>query len=137
MSLAPFRLALLLPIAGLVALPLVTPAQPPARMARVAFMSPAPGRIHVEAAFIQGLREHGWIDGRNLTMEWRFADGEDSRFASFASDLVRQGVDVIVTGGNAATLAAKQATATVPIVMVGAGHFRRGGVRRQPRSTRR
>lgn len=112
-------LALLLLVAGLVSLPVGAPAQPPARTARVAFMSPAPGRIHVEEAFVQGLREHGWIEGRNLTMEWRFAAGQTDRFAGFAADFVRLGGDVIVAGGGEATLAAKEATTTIPIVMVG------------------
>src|SRR5262245_2015786 len=126
-------LALLTPVATLVfltfvAFPLPTLAQPPARTARIAFMSPAPARIHVEEAFLQGLREHGWIEGRNLTMEWRFAAGEDDRFAGFAADLVRRGVDVIVAGGNAAALAAKEATRTVPIVMVGVGYAVESGL---------
>ena len=114
--------ALLLLFAALGSLPVEVPAQPSARTARVAFMSPAPARIHVEEAFLEGLRQHGWIEGRNLTMEWRFAAGEDDRFAGFAADLLRRGVDIIVAGGNAATLAAKQTTTTVPIVMVGAGY---------------
>jgi putative ABC transport system substrate-binding protein len=107
--------------AALLCLPVGAPAQPPAKLARVGYMAPPAGPIHVEQAFFQGLRERGWIEGRNLTIDWRFAAGQDDRFAGFATDLVRQGVDVIVTGGNAATRAAQEATATIPIVMVGVG----------------
>jgi ABC-type uncharacterized transport system substrate-binding protein len=122
MTPGPFPLALLLMAAGLLFLPLRAPAQPPAKVARVGYMAPPAGPIHVEQAFLQGLREHGWIEGRNMTIEWRFAAGQDDRFAGFATDLIRQGADVIVTGGNAATRAAQEATATIPIVMVGVGN---------------
>jgi putative tryptophan/tyrosine transport system substrate-binding protein len=122
MTPGPFPLALLLMAAGLLFLPLRAPAQPPPKVARVGYMAPPAGPIHVEQAFLQGLREHGWIEGRNMTIEWRFAAGQDDRFAGFATDLIRQGADVIVTGGNAATRAAQEATATIPIVMVGVGN---------------
>jgi len=95
MTLGPLPLALLLLVAGLVSIPPEASAQPPARVPRVGYMAPPAGPIHVERAFLEGLREHGWVEGRNLTIEWRFAAGQDSRFAGFAADFVRQGVDVI------------------------------------------
>jgi putative tryptophan/tyrosine transport system substrate-binding protein len=67
------------------------------------------------AAFVQRLRELGWIEGRNLTIEYRWADARSERFAEIAAEFVRLKVDVIVTGGNAA-VAAKQASSAVPIV---------------------
>src|SRR6266446_10079350 len=64
------------------------------------------------AAFVQRLRELGWIEGHNLAIEYRWAEGRSERFAEIAAEFVRLKVDVIVTGGNAAA-AAKQATSVV------------------------
>jgi putative ABC transport system substrate-binding protein len=68
------------------------------------------------AAFVQRLRELGWIDGRTVAIEARWAEGSNERAAEFAAELVRRGLDVIVTSGTPIALAAKRATATVPIV---------------------
>lgn len=68
-------------------------------------------------AFLGGLRSHGYVVGKNLTIEFRWADGKPDRLADLAADLVRLNVDVIVTGVNAGVVAAKQATSTIPIVM--------------------
>ena len=73
-----------------------------------------------EAAFLNGLREHGYVDGRNIAIEWRFVDGKLDRLPNLAAELVRLKVDILVTGGIAAALAAKQATNTIPIVMANA-----------------
>jgi putative ABC transport system substrate-binding protein len=72
-------------------------------------------------AFLQRLRELGWVDGRNLTIEYRWAEGREDRYAQFAADLVRRKVDVIVTAGTAGVIAAKKATSTIPIVFAAAG----------------
>ena len=69
------------------------------------------------SALRQGLRELGYVEGQNLIIEYRSADGQAERFPSFAAELVRLKVDVIVTRGTPAALAAKHATGTVPIVM--------------------
>ena len=73
------------------------------------------------AAFVQRLREHGWVEGRTVTIEYRWADGRFERLAGFADEFVRQGVDIIVAEGTVTTLAAKKATATIPIVFPIAG----------------
>jgi putative ABC transport system substrate-binding protein len=68
-------------------------------------------------AFRRGLREHGYVEGGNVVMEYRFADGKPDRLAVLAAELVRLKADVIVTEGTTATRFAKGATATIPIVM--------------------
>jgi putative ABC transport system substrate-binding protein len=78
-------------------------------------------------AFWQEVRKLGWIEGKNITIEYRFAEGRNDRLAELAADLVRLKVDLIVVTGTEATLAAKRASTTIPIVMtasadpVGAG----------------
>src|SRR5258706_7974050 len=68
-------------------------------------------------AFRQGLRELGYVEGRNIVIEWRFADGKLDRMSELAAELVRLKVDVIVTEGTTATRFAKEATSAIPIVM--------------------
>jgi putative ABC transport system substrate-binding protein len=72
-------------------------------------------------AFIQRMRQLGWIDGYNLAIGYLWAEGREDRYAELAADLVRNNVDVIVTGGTSAVLAAKQATSVIPIVFATAG----------------
>jgi putative tryptophan/tyrosine transport system substrate-binding protein len=67
------------------------------------------------AAFVQRLRELGWIEGRTVAIEYRWAEGRNERFAEIAAEFVRKNVDIIVTAGGA-VVAAKQATSTIPIV---------------------
>jgi putative ABC transport system substrate-binding protein len=78
--------------------------------------------------FRQGLHELGYSDGHNITIEYRSAEGTPDRLSAAATDLVRLPLDVIATYGTAATYAAKQATATVPIVMVAVGDPVRAGL---------
>jgi putative tryptophan/tyrosine transport system substrate-binding protein len=71
--------------------------------------------------FVQRLRELGWIEGQNIATEYRFAEGQFERLAGFAAEFVRQKVDIIVAEGTVAVVAAKQTTATIPIVFPVAG----------------
>ncbi|MFI4925853.1 MAG: ABC transporter substrate binding protein, partial [Vicinamibacteria bacterium] len=106
-------------LAGLVALPRAARAQAPSRSPRIGFLNnlnPALGAPSAEA-FLQGLRERGWIDGKNVTIVYRWADGDMSRHATLASELAKLPVDVIVTAGTQAVRAALQATKTIPIVV--------------------
>ena len=73
------------------------------------------------AAFLGRLRELGWVDGRNVTIEYRWGEGRDDRYATLADELVRRKVDVIFTAGTTAVMAVKKATSTIPIVFAAAG----------------
>ncbi len=116
------RRAFLGTLAALAA-PLAAEAQRGDRIARIGYLALHPAaREPIREAFFQRLRDLGYVEGRNLLIEYRDADGKPERFAALAAQLVALKVDVIVaTGGTAPTLAAKQATATVPIVFTSAG----------------
>jgi len=97
----------------------IAQAQQPTKIPRIGHLaasslSASPARFE---AFRQGLRELGYAEGKNIVIEWRFAEGKPDRLPALASELVRLKVDIIVTGGSAATRAAKEATTTIPIVM--------------------
>jgi putative tryptophan/tyrosine transport system substrate-binding protein len=77
----------------------------------------APSETDYYRAFPKGMRELGYVEGRNLLIEWRSADGKFERLPNLAAELVQLKVDVIVTGGTVATSAAQKATTAVPIVM--------------------
>src|SRR5262245_48118488 len=83
---------------------------------RIGFISGNVPNPPVDDALRQGLREHGYVEGQNLFIEWRFAEGRYDQFPGFAAELVRLKVDVVVTLGTEAALAAKKATAAIPIV---------------------
>lgn len=98
-------------------------AQPPEKMPRVGFLHP---RTRSDAsiqrdAFLQGLRELGWVDGKTLVIEYRWAEGRPERLSDLVAELVRLKVDVIFAGSTAVAVAAKNATRTIPIVMATGG----------------
>jgi putative tryptophan/tyrosine transport system substrate-binding protein len=72
------------------------------------------------AAFVQGLRENGFVEGKNIAIQWRFAEGRGDRPAALISELVRDNIDVLVTSGAQNHVAAKRSTTKIPIVMVNA-----------------
>jgi ABC-type uncharacterized transport system, periplasmic component len=105
---------------GLLVAPLATEAQQSGRVYRVGYLS-TPTRESVEhglAAFLRTLRELGWIEGQNLIIEYRWAEGNVERLPALAAELVRHKVDVIVAPAGSAALAAKNATSSIPIVMI-------------------
>jgi putative ABC transport system substrate-binding protein len=101
---------------GLLAAPLAAGAQPANRVWRIGFLSSASGPTERSERFLQGLRDLRYVEGQNLIVVYRWAAGNNERLAALATELVGAGVDVIVTAGTPATLAAKQATRTLPIV---------------------
>jgi putative tryptophan/tyrosine transport system substrate-binding protein len=103
-------------LSGGVAWPLAARAQQPATPV-IGFMTGAPlWRSQLIAAFMSGLKESGYIDGQNVAVEYRSAEGHFDRFPVLAADLIHRKVDVLVVSSNDGVLAAKQATATIPIV---------------------
>ena len=105
--------------AVLVALCTTAAAQQPKKMARVGYLRWLSGTSSTLLAFKEGLRELGWVEGKQIEIEYRYA-GDDDKLSEFAAELVRLQVDVIVAAGtNMSTIAAKRATTTIPIVMVG------------------
>src|SRR5215208_202289 len=97
--------------------PLAALAQQPGKLPTIGFLSAntASAQKQWTVAFVQRLHELGWIDGRTVAIEYRWAEGQSERFAEFAAEFVRLKVDVILTVGSAA-IAAKQVTSTIPIV---------------------
>ena len=109
--------------------PLVARAQQPAKLPTIGLLgaaTPATWSLFI-AAFVRRLRELGWIEGRTIAIEYRWAEGRDERFAEIAAEFVRLKVDVIVTAGGA-VLAAKQATSLIPIVFAVAADPVGGGL---------
>jgi putative ABC transport system substrate-binding protein len=98
--------------------PFAARAQQPGKLPTIGFLGATNPAIESQrvAAFVLRLRELGWIDSRNLAIEYRWAEGRNERYAENAAEFVRLKVDVIVTEATPPTLAAKQATAVIPIV---------------------
>jgi putative tryptophan/tyrosine transport system substrate-binding protein len=99
-------------------------AQQPKKVPRIGFLSAATrtSSPHLTEAFLQGLRELGYVEGQNITIEYRWADGRFEQLPDLAGDLVHLKVDVIVAAVTQPSLAAKKATGTIPIVMVAVGN---------------
>jgi putative ABC transport system substrate-binding protein len=107
---------------GIVVAPLAAEAQQAAKIARIGYLAGnLAGGPHVAEAFRQGLRDLGYVEGRNVVIEYRDAEGKFERLPALAAELVALKVDVIVAANNLAALAAKQATRTLPIVFAAVG----------------
>jgi putative ABC transport system substrate-binding protein len=106
----------------LIAVAVVAEAQQAGKVFRIGFLDggTAAGRAALVKAFLHELSKLGWIEGKNFTIEYRFAEGNPARRPELAADLVRLKCDLIVVTGTAAALDAKKATGTIPIVMTNA-----------------
>src|SRR5216683_801238 len=116
-------------VAGIIVAPLAASAQTTTTVRRIGFLSsgarPTPAELHGESA---PLRELGWVEGKNLLIERRYTNGRAELLQPLAEELVRLKVELIVTFGTNATLAAKNATTTIPIVIKSAGDPARIGL---------
>ena len=107
----------------LLALPFPARAQQPTKIPRIGYLSgtsPSTSSARREA-FRQGLRELGYVEGKNIIIEWRYAEGKLDRLPALAAELLRLKVDIIISAGLGPTRAAKEATNTIPIVMTNEG----------------
>ena len=106
-----------------VAWPLAARAQQPGKLPTIGFLGTITPAVQIRwtAAFVQRLRELGWIEGRNIAIEYRWAEGSSERAAEIVAEFVGQKVDVIVTGGTEYVHEAKQATSVIPIVFPNVG----------------
>ena len=107
----------------LLAMPLAGETQNAQKVYRVGYLGNSSASLEPDLveAFRQGMRDRGYIEGKNLVIEFRWAEGRYHRFASLVTDLIHLPVDVIVTAGTPGTLAAKNATKTIPVVMAVSG----------------
>ena len=105
--------------AAILTVAMVANAQQPTKVPRIGYLaavSRSANAVRIEA-FRQGLRELGYVEGKNIVIEYRYAEGKRDRLPALAAELVRLKVDIIVTGGGSSTRAVKEATSTIPIVM--------------------
>ena len=109
----------------LLAAPLATEAQQAGKIYRIGILGNVPltdpGGSRLWEAFIQGLRDLGYVESRNLLIEYRSAEGKPERLPALAAELIALKADVIVAPNTPAAVAAKQATRTLPILFIGAG----------------
>jgi putative ABC transport system substrate-binding protein len=118
-----FRALVLALVFSSIAAPLDVDAQRPEKLYRIGVLERTSETINAANldGFRQGLRELGYVEGKNFVIDYRSADGRDERFPGLAAELVRLKVDLILTRGTPAALAARNATGTIPVVMTGVG----------------
>src|SRR5215831_11982726 len=119
-------LTVMLIVLTTLSLPLVATAQRPGQVRRIAFLGlnfpPSPSEpTPFLDAFRQGLREHGWVEGHTIAIEWRWAEGSLERFADQVAEVLRLPVELLVVPNGQTAGIAKQATSTIPILVLGAG----------------
>ena len=107
--------------AGLTAVPAAVHAQPTGKVHRIGYLATGSSTSGFQEQFLEGLRELGWVEGQNIVIDYRFADGSFDRLPQLAAELVRLKVDIIVAQPTPAALAARKSTGSVPIVMINVG----------------
>ena len=124
--------ALVVPWLFVLAAPLVGEAQHAGKAYRIGWLQATPRTTpplqRIEEAFLQGLRDHGFVEGQNVSIERRYSDGRQGQYAALATEFVHLPVDVMIMGNSAAVRAATQATSTIPTVMLGVGNPERQGL---------
>jgi putative tryptophan/tyrosine transport system substrate-binding protein len=117
-------------VVGLLANVTVAQAQQPGKVWKIGVLVSSSQSVNAprDEALRQGLRDFGYEEGKNITMEYRYAEGKTERLNQLANELVEQKVDVIVVGGTRVATAAKKATSTIPIVVAGAGDLVEAGL---------
>jgi putative tryptophan/tyrosine transport system substrate-binding protein len=117
-------------VVGLLASAVVANAQQPDKVWKIGVLVSSSQSVNAsrDEALRQGLRDFGYEEGKNITMEYRYAEGKTERLNQLARELVEQKVDVIVVGGTRVATAAKKATSTIPIVVAGAGDLVEAGL---------
>jgi putative ABC transport system substrate-binding protein len=117
------RRFLLTSLAAVLAVPLDAEAQRAGRVHRIGFLgnSTAAFEANLVGPLLEGLRERGYVEGQNIVIEYRWAEGNYERFATLIAELLARNVEVIVTAGTPASLAVQKATMSVPLVMVAVG----------------
>ena len=110
-------------LGGTAAWPLAVRAQQPGKLPTIGYLGPNTRSLDSPRleAFVQRLRELGWIEGRTIAFEYRWAEGRNEHLAEIMAEFVKRRVDVIVTSATPPTVAAKQATSVIPIVFAAVG----------------
>jgi putative tryptophan/tyrosine transport system substrate-binding protein len=123
MAIDPRRRRFLFVVCGAVVVGPIGALAQPAKLPTIGFLGPLTQSAQSgwTAAFVKRMRELGWIEGRTVAIEYRWAEGRGERFAEIAAEFARLKVDVIVTAGTLAATRAKQATSEIPIVFAAAG----------------
>jgi putative ABC transport system substrate-binding protein len=108
---------------SLLAFAAIADAQAPAKVWKIGVLvsSSAPLNASRDEGLRQGLREFGYVEGKNIVLDFKYADGKLDRLPELAAELVSANPDVIIAGGTRVAVAAKKATGTIPIVLAGAG----------------
>ena len=126
------RRAFVTGLGAVLAAPLAAGAQLAGKVYRIGWLGITPPTLpaaqRIENALVEALRDRAFIEGQNVIFERRYSEGREERHVGFVAELIRMKVDLIVTGSSAAVHAAKQATNTIPIVMVGTGSPERQGL---------
>jgi putative tryptophan/tyrosine transport system substrate-binding protein len=126
------RRFLLTALVGVLAVPVVGEARQTGKVYRIGVLgnptAATPFGHRIYEAFRQGLRDHGFVEGPNITIEWRYSEGQEDRHVAFVAEFIQMNLDVIATHSSAAVAAAKHATSTIPIVMLGVASPERQGL---------